>query len=74
MPRLIEYVKIGICSGYGDGDYQVSATVANLSVEDMQQLRLAFVYALFCAEEMWRKEQGKRMIGQEDIRGDGSKE
>lgn len=59
MPNLREYVTIGICGGYGDGDYKVSCAVADLSPEDMQELRLAFCYALFAAEEMWRKERAK---------------
>lgn len=60
MPRLREYVTIGICAGYGDGDYRVSSEVANLSREDMTELRLAFVYAINAAEEMWRNEQRKK--------------
>jgi hypothetical protein len=59
MPRLREYVTIGICAGYGDGDYRVSSEVANLSRKDMTELRLAFVYAINAAEEMWRDEQRK---------------
>lgn len=65
MPSLREYVSIGICSGYGDGDYRVSCAVADLSREDMWELRLAFIYALYCAEDMWRREQEKKQVGQQ---------
>ena len=60
MPRLIEYVSVGICSGYGDADYRVSSTVASLSPESMKELRLAMIYAIVCMEEMWRNEQMKK--------------
>jgi hypothetical protein len=59
MPRLIEYVTIGICSGYGDGDYRVSCSVEGLSVAQMKELRQAFCGALFTAEEMWRNARVK---------------
>lgn len=59
MPNLREYVTIGICGGYGDGDYRVSCSVAQLSLKEMQELRQAFCGALFTAEEMWRNERAK---------------
>lgn len=57
MPRLIDYVSFGICSGYGDADYRVSAAVADLSPEAMKELRLAGLYAIYAMEEMWRRAQ-----------------
>jgi hypothetical protein len=57
MPRLREYVTVGICSGYGDGDYRVSLNVGDLSVHDMNELRKAFTCAIFEAERIWRDSQ-----------------
>lgn len=59
MPNLREYVTVGICGGYGDGDYRVSMAVADLSREEFTQLRLAMVYAIYAMEEIWRKEREK---------------
>jgi hypothetical protein len=60
MPRLREYVSVGICAGYGDGDYRVSMTVADLSIAEMNELRKAFIFAIAAAEQMWRDEQMKK--------------
>lgn len=60
MPRLREYVTVGICAGYGDADYRVSCSVADLSREDMTELRKAFIFAIYAAEEMWRDAQAKK--------------
>lgn len=63
MPSLREFVTIGICGGYGDGDFRVSCAVADLSVKEMQELRLAFVSALYCAEDMWRRAREEKSSG-----------
>jgi len=55
MPKLIEYVSIGICSGYGDGDFRVSASVCDLSPADYNELRLAFMGAIGAMEGMRRR-------------------
>lgn len=65
MPRLIEYVSIGFCSGYGDGDYAISGKVADLSVDQMQELRAIAVCALYQMEDMWRRAQ-KPELGQKN--------
>ena len=60
MPNLREYVTVGICGGYGDGDYRVSCAVADLSAADMKELRAAFIGAIVAAEQMWRDAQMKK--------------
>ena len=55
MPKLIEYVSIGICSGYGDGDFRVSASVCDLSPADYNELRLAVIGAIGAMEGMRRR-------------------
>lgn len=60
MPRLIEYISVGMCSGYGDGDFRVSMTVRNLSRQSFNELKLATLSALRCAEDNWLDEQSKK--------------
>jgi len=55
MPKLIEYVSIGICSGYGDGDFRVSMAVCDLSPADYNELRVACVTAIGVMENMRRR-------------------
>lgn len=65
MPRLIEYVSVGFCSGYGDGDYRVSAAIADFTSAQMNELRLAMNAATYCMEDMWRNRQQKEQAAQE---------
>jgi len=61
MPRLRVMCEVGICSGYGDGDYALHiADVESLSRESMEELRKAFIYAIYAAEEAWRRAQEKK--------------
>ncbi len=60
MPRLIEHISVGFCSGYGDGDFRVSMTVRDLSRKDFNELKLAMLSALRCAEDHWLDEQSKK--------------
>ena len=55
MPRLNEYFSVGFCAGYGDGDYRVSMKVQDLSRKQFNELKLATLGALQCAEDMWRR-------------------
>ena len=57
MPRLNEYISVGFCSGYGDGDYRVSMAVRDLDRKRFDELRLAVLEALRCAEDNWRDAQ-----------------
>ena len=57
MPRLNELISVGFCSGYGDGDFRVSMDVCNLSQERFNELQLATLAALRCAEDNWRSAQ-----------------
>ena len=67
MPRLREYLTIGICSSYGDGDFRVSCTVADLSYEEMSKLRQACCAAIGTMEQMWREEQMKKPENQQAV-------
>ena len=60
MPKLREYVTIGICSGYGDGDFAVSGSVGDLSLRDMNELRQAACVAISVMERMWQDAQAKK--------------
>jgi len=55
MPRLNEYISVGFCSGYGDGDFRVSCAVEGLSRESFNELKLATLSALNVADDMWRR-------------------
>jgi hypothetical protein len=57
MPRLIEYISVGMCAGYGDGDFRVSMSVRRLSRQGFNELKLAMLSALRCAEDHWLDEQ-----------------
>lgn len=57
MPRLDEYISVGFCSGYMDGDYRVSMKVGELSCERFNELKLAMLSAIMVAEENWRRAQ-----------------
>ena len=53
MPALIEYIKVGICAGYGDGDFSVSMGIQKLSRRQWEEVQLATLTALACAREHW---------------------
>lgn len=59
MPALIEYIKVGICAGYGDGDFSVSMSVQNLSRKQWEEVQLATLTALAVAREHWLAAQGQ---------------
>lgn len=61
MPRLIEYLSVGFCSGYGDGDYKVSMAVCDLDAKQYNELRATCVAALGVMEEHWKAAQVKKM-------------
>ena len=60
MPKLNTLIEVGFCSGYGDGDYRVSMEVQNLSRERWQELQLAVLTALRCADLHWRNAQAEK--------------
>ena len=57
MPKLREYITVGFCSSYGDGDFGVSAGVEKLSRKELDELKLATLTALRIADDMWRRAQ-----------------
>lgn len=60
MPKLDEYLSVGFCRSYGDADYAVKCSVADLTYEQMQQLRAIIPVAIFAMERMWSAEQEKK--------------
>ena len=64
MPQLRVYIEVGICSGYGDGDYGVRVgMIERLTAKQMEQLTLASHHALTCAWDTWRKAQPQDQAG-----------
>jgi hypothetical protein len=61
MPRLNSYIEVGFCSGYGDGDYRVSAAIRDMDRKRFEELKLAALSAIYCAEDMWRQSQAEKM-------------
>lgn len=66
MPKLIEYIRVGFCSGYGDGDYGVSMAVCELSRERLNELKLATLSALQVAEDNWRRAQPTQQASEKE--------
>ena len=60
MPKLDEYITVGFCTGYGDGDYRVSMKVRNLTKKQFDELKLATLSALRCAEDNWKSEKAQK--------------
>ncbi len=60
MPRLNTYIEVGICAGYMDGDYRVSAKVADLSRNQMSELINTMFHAQRCAWDMWSRAQAQK--------------
>lgn len=63
MPRLNEYLSVGFCAGYGDADYAVKCSVADLTYEQMRDLRSITCVAIGAMERMWMEEQEKKQRG-----------
>lgn len=59
MPRLIEHISIGFCSGYGDGDYRISTSIEKFSRKQMDELLLAHFHAGRMAWDMWSRAQAQ---------------
>lgn len=51
MPRLIEYLSVGICASYGDGDYKVSCAAADLSPQQVRDIRQTIPVAIATLEK-----------------------
>ena len=51
MPRLIEYMSVGICSSYGDGDYKVSVAASDLSLQQVREIRQIVPVAIAALEK-----------------------
>ena len=51
MPRLIEYLSVGICASYGDGDYKVSCAAADLSPDQVREIRQTIPVAIATLEK-----------------------
>ena len=51
MPRLIEYMSVGICASYGDGDYKVSCGAAELTPDQVREIRQIIPVAIATLEK-----------------------
>lgn len=60
MPKLNEYIKVGFCSGYGDGDWSVDDCIADFSQEKMNELMNTMFHASRCAWDMWMRAEEER--------------
>lgn len=60
MPKLNEYIKVGFCSGYGDGDWSVDGRVADFSAVRMNELMNTMFHASRCAWDMWMRAEEER--------------
>lgn len=56
MSHFNDIITIGFNKN-GEADFRVSATIAELSVDRMNDLRSMITVAIGTAEDMWRREQ-----------------
>lgn len=74
MPRLIEYMSVGICASYGDADYKVSCAAADLSPKAVQELRAMIPVAVATLEKYLQEaiakhqEQPKQSAAEDDAK------
>jgi len=61
MSKLDAYLSIGFCKSYGDADYSVRASVADLTPGQMQELRAILSVAVGAMERMWNEETKRRI-------------
>lgn len=57
MPELRTYIEIGICKGYGDGDFRVRGTVRDLSDAMFNEMVLSALTAIEVARDMRRPKE-----------------
>ncbi len=61
MSQFKDIIAIGFDKN-GEADFRVTASIAELSVDRMNNLRSMIVVAIGTAEDMWRREQAGRNI------------
>lgn len=49
----------------GEMDFGVSAAIADLSLEQMDEFRIMTIVAIGQAESMWRNSRNREQVGQE---------
>lgn len=59
MSKLIEYVSIGICGSYGDGDYRISTEIATMDDARYAEVQKAVFGAIAAMNDMRRNEKMK---------------
>ena len=59
MPRLIEYMSVGICASYGDGDYKVSCAAADLTPAQVREIRQTIPVAIATLERYLQEATAK---------------
>ena len=51
MSKLIVYMSVGIDASYGDGEYSVACSAADLSPKDVQEIRAIIPVAIATLEK-----------------------
>lgn len=59
MPKLIEYLSVGLCSSYGDGDYSVKCSASELSPEQVKEIRQIIPVAIATLEKYLHEAMAK---------------
>ena len=61
MSKLDAYLSVGFCKSYGDADFAVRASVADLTPGQMHELRAILSVAIGAMEKMWADETLRRI-------------
>lgn len=59
MSKLIEYMSVGFDSSYGDGDYAVKCSAADLSPAQVNELRRIIPVAIWTLETYLQEAMSK---------------
>lgn len=72
MPRLIEYLSVGICASYGDGDYKVSCAAADLTPAQVNDIRRTIPVAIATLEKYLQEAMAKHQPAAQQERSDAA--
>ena len=62
MKKEIDLITIGYHKG--EMDFGVNGSVSELSLEQLKELREMIIVAIWCAEDMWRRNQKEKARSQ----------
>lgn len=73
MPKLREYMAVGFCNSYGDADYLVSCAAADLTPQQVQELRAMIPVAVATLEKYLQEAINKSIPpAQQERQSEGS--